>query len=410
MSENTILVVDDEEDILDLLKETLEETGYRVITAPCGSKALQILEHENPVVILSDNRMPDMSGIELFEEIRLRTTDAVRILMTGYADLSIAIEAINRGWVYKFITKPFKLEEILITIQRSIEYYEMLRQKKKLEAQIRQHNLLLEKRVQERTAELQDLTVQLEDKNRTLSDQKNEIRELYSQLQHSYLGTISALYFALEARDQYTRGHSERVFHYSLLVGKLLKLKPEELQNLKYAALLHDLGKIGIPDSILQKSGKLTSEEYTMIKDHPEVGAAILDPIQFLSQTRKIIRHHHEHYNGGGYPDGLQAEDIDIQGRIIAVADAFDAMRSDRPYRKAMTMNQALDELNRLAGAQFCPKCVKAFEMIISEIGDFYDNPELLDEFSGELQFMEDNMPGFSGFLAHPTADAIEQN
>lgn len=401
MKSNTILVVDDERDILELLKETFEDAGYRVTTALNGMDALEIFERENPDIILSDNRMPGISGIEFFEEVREKASDSVRILMTGYADLNIAIEAINRGWVYKFVTKPFKLEEILVTIQRALEFYEIVKQKKRLEKKIRQHNAILEKRVKERTRELQNLMEELEVKNRTLIQQKTEIRELYSQLQRSYLGTIAALYFALEARDPYTRGHSERVFHYSLHMGTRLGLSGAELVNLKYAALLHDLGKIGVPDSILKKPGRLTDDEYATIKDHPVVGAAILDPINFLSRAKEIIRHHHEHYNGFGYPDGLKADKINIQGRIIAVVDAFDAMRSDRPYRSARTQQEALDELNRLAGKQFCPQCVQAFVEVLADIGDFYDHPKLLEEYSEELQFMKEDMPGLSQLLAH---------
>jgi putative nucleotidyltransferase with HDIG domain len=405
MKSNTILVVDDERDILELLQETFEDAGYQVSIAVNATDALEIFEKENPDVILSDNRMPGMSGIEFFEEVREKASDSVRILMTGYADLNIAIEAINRGWVYKFVAKPFKLEEILVTIQRALEYYEIVKQKKRLEKKIRQHNAILEKRVTERTKDLREVMEELEVKNRTLTHQKSEIRELYSQLQRSYLGTISALYFALEARDPYTRGHSERVFHYCLHVGKRLGLTPAELVNLKYAALLHDLGKIGVPDSILKKPGRLTEDEYRTIKDHPVVGAAILDPVNFLNRAKEIIRQHHEHYDGAGYPDGLKADRINIQGRIIAVVDAFDAMRSDRPYRNARTQQEALAELNQLAGTQFCPECVQAFGEALTEIGDFYDHPELLEDYSEELQFMRDDMPGLSQILTQPKWD-----
>ncbi|MBU0518947.1 response regulator [bacterium] len=394
MTTSKILIVDDEPDILELLQESFEDAGYYVITALNGLEALSLLEHEQPDIILSDNRMPGMSGIELMEEIRKNYPDSIRLLMTGYADLNIAIEAINRGWVYKFITKPFKMEEILIAIRRALEFYEIVRQKKMLEAQIIQQNQILEKRVIERTHELQHATEELESKNSVLLKQKEEIRRLYSQLQRSYLGTITSLYFALEAKDQYTRGHSERVFHYSLHMGKELDLNLEEMVYLKYAALLHDLGKIGIPDSILLKPGKLTPDEYATIQNHSSVGASILDPIQFLCQVKEIIRHHHEHYDGNGYPDGLTANNIRIQGRIIAVADAFDAMRSDRPYRKARTREKALQELQKYAGKQFCPECVEAFNRVISEVGDFYDDPTLEKQYAEELQFMQYEMPG----------------
>lgn len=409
MNLTTVLVVDDEPDIVELLKETLEDSGYHVLTATNGPEALSLIEKGPPGIILSDNRMPGMTGIEFFEEVKKSGIDSIRILMTGYADLHIAIEAINRGWVYKFITKPFRMEEIQVTVRRALEFYDVVNQKRLLEEEIREHNAALEKRVQERTQELQDLTDELAEKNRRLLHQKNEIRRLYSQLQRSYLGTITSLYFALEAKDQYTRGHSERVFLYSLHVGRHLGLSPQDMIHLKYAALLHDLGKIGIPDSILLKPGTLTEDEYSTIKDHPIVGAAILDPIQFLRRVRDIIRHHHEHYDGKGYPDGLTADMIDVQGRIIAVVDAYDAMRSDRPYRNARTREEALKELHDLAGSQFCPDCVKAFDDTLAQLGDFYENPSLLEKYHEELEFMEEDMPiimDLSALRKHQLAEA----
>ncbi|HDH57224.1 MAG TPA: response regulator [Bacteroidetes bacterium] len=408
MDASTILIVDDEPDIVDLLKETFEDSGYQVLTALSGVEALNLLEDGSPGVILSDNRMPGMSGIEFFEEVKKSGIDSIRILMTGYADLNIAIDAINRGWVYKFITKPFRMEEIQVTVRRAVEFYDIVTQKKLLEKQVREQNAALEERVAERTSELQKLTEVLADKNKKLLHQKNEIRRLYSQLQRSYLGTITSLYFALEAKDQYTRGHSERVFHYSLRVGRKLGLSQQDMMNLKYAALLHDLGKIGIPDSILLKPGSLTEEEYSTIKDHPIVGASILDPIQFLRRVRDIIRHHHEHFDGRGYPDGLTADKINIQGRIIAVVDAYDAMRSDRPYRNARSRQEALRELHEMAGSQFCPDCVEAFDEVLEELGDFYENPALLEEYQDELQFLEDDMPESAEILSIHKPQLVE--
>ncbi len=395
----SILVVDDEPDIVDLLKETFEEAGYRVLTALNARAALEHLNYQVPDIIISDNRMPMMSGIEFFEQVRKEHQDTIRILMTGYADLKIAIEAINRGWVYKFITKPFKMEEILVAVRRALEYYEMVKQKQLLEQQVRQQNLILEQRVQERTRALQKVTEELALKNTKLMRSKNEIRRLFAQLQRSFLGTIAVMYFALESKDQYTRGHSERVFHYALHTGMKLGLTPAEMLHLKYAALLHDLGKVGIPDSILLKNGKLTDEEYAVIKGHPVLGATILDPILFLSRTRDIIRQHHEHFDGSGYPDGLAQDNIDIKGRIIAVVDAYDAMRSDRPYRGARSRKMALNELHAFSGRQFCPRCVTAFQDVLEEVGDFYDEPFRVEQYRDELQFMEEDMRGINEII-----------
>ncbi len=399
MSPYTLLIVDDEPDIVDLLRETFAETGYQVLSALNAPAALEYLQDRAVDVIMSDNRMPKMTGIEFFEVVRKKYQDPIRILMTGYADMKIAIEAINRGWVYKFITKPFKMEEIQMVVRRALEYYEMVKQQHVLEQQIREQNIILEQRVQERTRALQSATEELALKNAKLLRQKNEIRRLFSQLQRSFLGTIAVLYFALESKDQFTRGHSERVFHYALHTGLKLGLSQPEMVHLKYAALLHDLGKVGIPDTILLKNGKLTTDEYNIIKGHPVVGATILDPISFLARTRDIIRQHHEHFDGSGYPDGLAQDMIDIKGRIIAVVDAYDAMRSDRPYRSARSRQRALDELRTYAGSQFCPRCVYAFQEVLEEMGDFYDDPGLVEQFRNELQFMEEDMRGINDVL-----------
>ncbi len=400
MNPYTVLVVDDEPDIVQLLEEAFSEAGFRVLTALSARQALALLDSQKPDVIVSDNRMPEISGIEFLEMARLQHRDVVRFLMTGYADLQIAIDAINRGYVYQFITKPFKMEEILVAVRRAMEYYEIVRQKRVLEQQIREQNVALEQRVEDRTRELQELSQELVQKNVKLLRQKNQIRRLFSQLQRSYLGTIAAMFFALESRDQFSRGHSERVLHYALSLGKKLELSPSEMLNLKYAAILHDLGKIGIPEALLLKNGRLTDEEFTIVKGHPEIGAALLDPIQFLSSTRDIIRHHHERYDGKGYPDGLIGEAIDIKGRIIAVVDAYDAMRSDRPYRLARSRNAALEELKQLTGQQFCPRCVKVMAEVLDEIGDFYDNPELLENHRDDLRFIEEDMRGVNEILS----------
>jgi HD-GYP domain-containing protein (c-di-GMP phosphodiesterase class II) len=191
-------------------------------------------------------------------------------------------------------------------------------------------------------------------------------------------------------------------------MGRELELSLEDMVHLKYAALLHDLGKIGIPDSILLKPGKLTRDEYATVRNHPSVGESILGPIQFLTRVKDIIRHHHEHYNGGGYPDGLKAEKIDIQGRIIAVADAFDAMRSDRPYRSARSREEALEELKKYSGTQFCPECVEAFHRVLDDIGDFYDDPTLEELYKSELEFMEYEMPGITDLFPFRRKEILE--
>ncbi len=185
--------------------------------------------------------------------------------------------------------------------------------------------------------------------------------KLYENIQKVYLSTIEVLATAIDAKDPYTQGHSRRVTQYSVAIAEEVNLDRKEIENVRYAGLLHDVGKIGINDSIIRKPSRLTDEEYAIIKRHPEIGAKILKPVDFLSAKVPGVLHHHEYYDGRGYPDHLAGEDIPLIGRIICVADAFDAMTTNRPYRKGLSVNVAIGELKKFSGKQFDPKCVEAF-------------------------------------------------
>ncbi len=189
--------------------------------------------------------------------------------------------------------------------------------------------------------------------------------ELYTKMRKVYLDTIRALAAAIDAKDPYTKGHSERVAETSIAVAQELNLSDRDIENIEYTALLHDIGKIGIADNILGKESKLTNKEFDKIKEHTIMGAKIIEPVDFLKNSYKAIYHHHEKYNGKGYPDGLKSEDIPISARIIAVADAYDAMGSDRPYRKKLSHNKILRELKEQSGKQFDPEVVKALISVL---------------------------------------------
>ena len=204
--------------------------------------------------------------------------------------------------------------------------------------------------------------------NKDLSQQKAELEISYGKLNDAYIGTVRALSTAIDARDAYTAGHSSRVTRISLLIGKAVNLSEQDMKTLEYASLLHDIGKIGIPDQILNKKGKLTDEEYGYIKKHPEIGITILSKVDFLSKSLPIIKHHHERYVGAGYPDGLAGEAIPIGARILAIADTYDAMTTDRPYRKAFDHESAIREIIANKGIQFDENLVDAFLSIENEI------------------------------------------
>ncbi len=205
-----------------------------------------------------------------------------------------------------------------------------------------------------------DSSMKMLKQNKVLIHKSNDLKEAYSKLNLSYKSTVLALSKAIDARDTYTSGHSERVTQISLKIGQALGLSSDKLNTLEIAALFHDVGKIGIPDQILNKPGKLTIEEFNKIKEHPSIGVDILKTIEFLEKTFPMILHHHEKY-GGGYPLGIRGETIPFEARIICVADSYDAMTSDRPYRKGLPPNVAIDELIKFKGIQFDPMIVEAF-------------------------------------------------
>ena len=189
--------------------------------------------------------------------------------------------------------------------------------------------------------------------------------ELYTKMRKVYLETIRALAAAIDAKDPYTKGHSERVAQLSVALAQDLHLSDRDIENIEYTALLHDIGKIGIDDRILSKSSELSNEEFKKIKEHPIIGANIIEPVDFLKNSYEAIYHHHERYNGGGYPDGLKAKDIPLCARIIGVADAYDAMGSDRPYRKKLSKEKILKEFTEQSGKQFDPQIVNALMLIL---------------------------------------------
>jgi putative nucleotidyltransferase with HDIG domain len=189
--------------------------------------------------------------------------------------------------------------------------------------------------------------------------------ELYTKMRKVYLDTIRALAAAIDAKDPYTKGHSERVAEMSLALAQELNLSDKDIENIEYTALLHDIGKIGIADNILGKNSSLTNKEFDKIKEHTVMGAKIIEPVDFLKNSYEAIYHHHERYNGDGYPDGIKEKKIPLSARIIAVADAYDAMGSDRPYRKKLSHNKILKELKEQSGQQFDPEVVKAFISVL---------------------------------------------
>ncbi|MBI5341804.1 MAG: response regulator [Deltaproteobacteria bacterium] len=336
----TILVVDDEEFIRTLVRERLEIAGYSVDEACNGKEALAKLSAGRHTVLLTDIRMPEMDGIALLREATSRFPEVAGIVMSAHAELDTAVSALKIG-ACDYITKPFNFDVLLITIENSIR-------KKALERELQDYQVNLEKKVKEQT-------------------------DLINQM---YIRSIDSLIKALEAKDFYTRGHSQRVTMYSVAIGKEMRLSPEQIEILRQASILHDLGKIGVREAVLNKPGKLTDDEYNEITLHPEVATKILEPIPYFRPLLPAILHHHERFDGKGYPDRLKGCDIPLESRIMAVADTFDSMTSTRAYRKALSLETANAEILRCSGTQFDPEIVPFFLGVqgkIEILGDLDD-------------------------------------
>ena len=327
-----ILIVDDEAPIRALLGEHLQNVGHQVELAGSGGLALELLASAEFDLVLTDVRMPGMNGLELLAEI-IRTRPGVGVLMlTACEDLTLAVNAMRIG-ALDYILKPFRLAEITASVQEAL-------QRRRNQMEQTQRMQLLQETVNERTDEL-----------RKMLDRLHDASEI----------TLEALVAALDAREHETKAHSKRVSEYTLYLAREMSVDAAQLDVIRRGAMLHDIGKIGISDTILLKPGKLTDEEWVHMQKHPQIGYWILDGIEALKPASDVVLSHHEKYDGTGYPRKLQANAIPLGARIFSVTDCLDVMTSDRPYRSALTYEEARAEIVQFSGTQFDPDVVKYF-------------------------------------------------
>jgi putative nucleotidyltransferase with HDIG domain len=332
-----ILIVDDEVEITEILADLLSD-DYKCLKAASAEQALDVLGQNQFQLVISDITMPGMSGLDMIPHVKQLSPDTVVVMISGMQTVESAIGALRLG-AFDYLMKPFDLRQVEAVVKRALEHHDLVVAKQRYENH-------LEELVEQRTAEL----------DRALNS-----------LEGAYRSTLKALTAALETRDSETHGHSERVVSYSLRLGREYGLNSEQMKALEFGSLLHDIGKIGVPDSILRKPAKLTEEEWVRMREHPVHGQQILRGIEFLQGAARVVAQHHEQWNGTGYPLGLRGEEIDINARIFAVADAFDAITSDRVYRRGKSYEAAAQELDDWAGRQFDPKVVEAFHRVPKE-------------------------------------------
>ncbi len=367
---NDLLIIDDDADILGIVQSALADLRLSMVSAKSLAEARDFLWRRSFRVILSDQHLGDGNGIDFLAEIGDSCPETIPILMSGAVDVNTAIAAINRGRVFKVVTKPLDLFTLVQCVRRAVQQHREDEEKRRwsqdlveLTDHLRRESLVMNE-------SLLDATRRLEFDEQEMKRQQQRISDIYAELQESYLRTVMSLMAAINAKDRYTKGHSDRVFYYCSLMADTLTLSESSHQSLRFASILHDVGKIGIPDAILLKVSSLTDEERLLMQSHPLMSETILEPLPFLSQVRTIIRQHHEKFDGTGYPDGLKNHQILLEARILAVADAYDAMRSDRPYRSALSVQTAREQLRRGSGTQFCPLCVESLLQAIDLHGE----------------------------------------
>ena len=326
------LIVDDEPQLRRVLSRLMVSDGFEVDEATNGREALMALERRSATLVLSDLYMPELDGMELLREVRTRHPDTAVIMITAVTDVSTAVHCLSLG-AMDYITKPFHLEEVRARVRQALE-------RRRLLMENRGYQESLEERVAEQAHRLEQL----------------------------FLASIQSLADALEVKDKYTHGHSVRVAKYCVAIAQRLALTSEAVEDIELGGRVHDIGKIGVREEVLNKNDRLTEDEYAHVMTHPMVGWRILQPLlRDKPRALNIVRFHHERYDGRGVPDGLSGDNIPLEARIAAVADTFDAMTSARPYRPGLKVEIALAEIKRCSGTQFDPEVADAFLDLVAE-------------------------------------------
>ena len=328
-----VLVVDDDDLILKALARILESSGFEARCYVSPEEALAHMEADAPVVVISDYMMPSMDGITFLKHARVRYPSAVRILCTAAEDFRVALQAVNSGEVFRIVSKPWHQQELISTVAQAAEAGRLHRENDRLTAEVQRQN-----------GQLREINLRLEEMVRARTQ-----------------ALLEGLIAALDYRDAETQWHSRRVSLYARRLAQQLGIPEPELTIVEHGALLHDIGKIGVRDRVLLKPGPLTTDEWTEMKRHPELGWALLQRVDYLRPASSIVMQHQEKWDGSGYPTGLKGDAIVIGARIFHVVDTLDAMTSDRPYRKARPFADAREEIRRCAGTQFDPSVVDAF-------------------------------------------------
>ncbi|RJX33380.1 MAG: response regulator [Desulfurivibrio sp.] len=340
MDNQSLLLVDDDPHVLKSLYRELNPAGYRLFTAASAKEGLEIVKQHDIGVVLSDMSMPEMDGIAFLEAVAVISEDTVRVLLTGYGSHESAIAAINRTHIFGYLTKPWTPENLQATLAKAFAYANLRRENKRL----------------------QQLTTAQNEQLRFINEHlESLVRERTAQLEEAVNEGIEMLALAAEAKDDVTGEHIYRIRELTLQICSALGISEAEAEQISFFSVIHDIGKIRIPDSILKKKGPLTEEEWQIMQTHTRAGEKILGNKPFYLTARLIARSHHEKWDGSGYPDGLRGEEIPLASRIVAVADVFDSLTHERPYKARWSVAEALAFMETQRGIHFDPKVLDVF-------------------------------------------------
>jgi putative two-component system response regulator len=364
--QHTILIVDDERGPRESLRMILTP-HHRVLQSESGAEALEILRSERVDLMTLDLNMPGMMGDDLMRTVRAEFPEVEIIVITGCGSLESAAEGIRHG-ICDYLQKPFDVVQVTAAVVRALSRHtartrlsSFLKELGKVVGRDREASAILNdvQRSQKMRGQLGDL-LQVSG-----SDPEQELAPSQT------IEFLEVLAETIETKDRFMRGHARRVAFYAGLIADRLDISEEDRENVRIAAFLHDLGKVGVPTDLLLRAGALDTAERALVEQHPEIGARLIAPLNVAPSTSLAIRHHHEWWDGSGYPDRLAGEEIPRTARIISVADAFDAMSCDRPYRQALGRNVVVGELERFGGTQFDPEIAKVFlEILVAGVAD----------------------------------------
>lgn len=349
-----LLICEDGEVSRDLQERLSFEAGNSLYFESSGQKGLELFKQNSFDLVIAQFGMFDLAGGELIKGLKGIDPDCIIIALLSESDPEV-LKEVGRLGVYDFIIKPLQSERLAHLFKKGLELHALKAKDKKLIQSLKEQNSALEK---------QNILLA-----KRIEESTKNLTRLYEDLRSTYLRTIKALAQAIDARDHYTHSHSENVARVAVTIANEMKLSAKEIETIREACELHDLGKIGIEDSILSKTTPLTDVEWEQIKRHPVTGAKILAPLTFLNEVIELVKQHHEHYNGLGYPEGRRGEDIFLGARIIHLADAYESMRSARSYRKVpRSKEDAIQEVKRNSAIQFDPKVVEAFLKVVDSL------------------------------------------